>query len=192
MPELVDRWTLTPAESFSHFVPVAAREDGVEPKAPAPFDCPRKHLDGTAFTYHLVVSETSKNTEVLQIAAARPKLQRGADNRSGVIVYDGITTVGAYLVLGHRDHATRRIWVHQDYRNQGVAARTVQQWFRETPHSKNSKQPINLFAAKAFLNAHENVVAWAQGKGFSVPQQVVDAIASGAERAQVLQAFEGI
>jgi GNAT superfamily N-acetyltransferase len=193
MITLVDRWKLTPIELFSCFVPTAAREPDYVGETPDPFNCPKLPLDGTSYRYQLAVSSSTKNTEVMKIWLSRPNLPRSADTRSGVVVHDGGTIIGAHIVLGHRPRAMRTTWVHKDYRSQGLATRMIEQWYRETPGVAGiGIQSINLNAAKAFLSAHENLVTWAQGQGLSVPKRVNAAITAGTERAQILQKFEAI
>lgn len=185
------RWMVTPAELFACFVPTHTA-DNLLTLPPKGFPSGRKkQLHGTPYLYQIGVSATSVALDIKPVHEAFPDLPATGDTRSGVIVYHGNLIIGSYVIPGHVTTNLRRIVVREGYRGQGLATRMVEQWFQEIPGPLNMpRQPINVRAVKAFLKAHKNVVNWAITNGKDVPQNVRDAVASGAQEAEILKRLQ--
>ena len=188
----VYRWTLTPKELYSCFKPIKSGESRVVLPV-KPFKGPRRPLEGTSYSYQLGVSDTSAAVDIAPIYREHPNLPLTGDRRAGILVYNGNLIIGAYLVMGNVARDSRRIIVREKYRGQDLAARMIEQWFREVPGATEiPRQPINVMAVRAFLKAHTNAVNWAIAKGKDVPKKVRDAVASGKEAEEILKGLSAV
>jgi len=187
MSNLVYYWDLTPKELLSCLVPVNSQDRSRIQLPTVPFKLPKLSLIGTPYTYQLGVSDSSSLADVALIHKEIPSLPHTGDRRTGIIVYNGSKIIGTYLIPGHYTRDYRLIYVHENYRNQGLGTRMLEQWYREVPRVMNlPPQLINIMAAKTSIKAHANVVRWAIAEGKDVPQRVQDAINNGAEVAEIL------
>lgn len=171
----IDRWLLTPFESFIHWQPVRTEHSSDTGVEVLPFKLPKRELDGTPYLYQLAVSTTSIAPDIVAVRDVCDSSVLVDDHRSGVIVFHGTLIVSSYSIPGRVIGDLHNIAVHPNYRGQGLSVRTLEQWLRETPYSADwPTQEINIGAAKAFLAAYHAMIHWALRNGKPVPERVLD------------------
>jgi len=146
-----------------------------------PFEMEKKLLEGTSYTYQCGISATSEASDIVLVREAYPDIPFTGSDKSGILVFDGEEIIGSYIVPnGNVMHSAL---VKDEHQKQGLGTRMVEQFMREVPVVIDStvQQAVNLAAAKTFFKAHANAVSWAVANNKDVPQEVVDAAASGEE-----------
>lgn len=174
------RWELTPREILSsfRFIQSSSTKDmGLEVM---PFRCAKRPLEGTPYTYQLAVSDRSVCHEIKIVRAAQPEMPTSGDRRSGVIVFQGDTIVGALIIKGQMVSQGYSLFVRPDLRQQGLAFRMLVEWLDQTKRPFGlPEQRITLHSAKACLAAHRVIVERAVAAGLPVPERVLAGIQNG-------------
>jgi len=183
---LAYRWTLTPKELYACFRPVHSTTARAA-LATIPFACPKRPLEGTPYMYQCAVSDTSVASDIAPIHAEYPNIPLSGDRRAGVIIYKGHFVIASYIISGNVGPGVRQIIVREEFRQQGLGTKLIEQWQKEVPGVVDTtQQPINFMACKTFIRAHSNVVTWAVAAGKPVPQNVRDAVAAGTEAQEIM------
>lgn len=185
-------WEIIPAVFAGSWVGAHIGENH-SPIYPEPFDTLRKALEGTPYSYQIAVSTTSAKVEIRFVREDCQAFLTSATKHSGVLVFDGARLIASYILPGNTSEAEHLLTVDPNYRGQNLAARAVEQWFRETPGVVGlPTQHIHIVAAKAFCKAHRDVTRWAQETGRHVPPEVVEAFRTGEQQRKILETIERV
>lgn len=182
------RLELTPRELFAGFrfiQSAPAKRLSVEA---LPFTGPKLDLGGTPFSFQLAVSNRSVSQNIQAIRAGQPELPVSGDRRSGVIVFNGAEIIGSLVIQGNLTGQGYRMAVSSPYRREGLAHKMLVEWCWSTKRVRTlPDQGITVYAAKALLSAHREIVARAVALGMPVTGRVREAVESGAEAEQIIR-----
>lgn len=186
------RWEITPAVLAGKWIGVHIG-DNHSPLFTQPFDTALKPLEGTPYSYQIAVSTTSAEVETRFIREDCQAFLTSSTKHSGILAFDGDRIIASYLMPGNRSEVEHLLAVHPAYRGKNLAARIIEQWFRETPGVVGiPNQPIHIVAAKAFCKAHRDVTRWAQETGRPIPPEVVEAFRTGEQQRKLLADIERV
>jgi hypothetical protein len=181
------RWELTPKELFAGFRFIRSEPTQSFTTEVLPFACPKQVLPGTDLHYQLALSDQSVCEEVQLLRRAQPDLSLSGDRRSGVILFQGQTLIGALVIQGNMVNQGYKLFVRPTHRQTGLASKLLVEWCWHTRRQRVlPSQGITLHSAKALLAAHRVVVERATQAGLGVPDRVLEAIERGDETSQII------
>lgn len=152
---------LTPAEMVAKHRIVQGGPGERQIPESLPFTGPRLPLDGyKALSYQLGLSDLSRCLEARLQRAAHPDLPSSGDKRSGVLILDGETVVGSFVLDGQSVDSRFRMAVAKDYQRRGLAKTMMLLWGSKVKRlvDGGARHPISQVALDALLAVHAELI----------------------------------